>query len=107
MNTFYKALLSVLLLLAINSVAAKSSSNQQKKVDAKCFVELVGGGETVTFFNISEKKLASLSKSIVGRKVLALGRKQKVKIYNAHECVLLKDNFTNSRAKIVDAKTAR
>lgn len=107
MNTFYKALLSALLLLAINSVAAKSSSNQQKKVDAKCFVELVGGGETIAFFNISEKKLVSLSKSIIGRKVTALGQKQKVKIYNAHECVLLKDNFKSSSAKIVDAKTAR
>ncbi len=33
--------------------------------------------------------------------------KQKVKIYKVYECVLLRDDFKGSKAKIVDAKTAR
>lgn len=104
MTTFIKILLPTILLIISNNLEAQTST---KKVDAKCFVELVGGGETVTFFNITEKKLTSLSKSIIGHKIAPPGMKKKVKIYKAHECVLLKDNFKGSKAKIVDAKTAR
>ena len=35
------------------------------------------------------------------------GSKQKVKIYKTHECVLSNDDFTGSRAKIVDSETGR
>ncbi|MFT6987856.1 MAG: hypothetical protein ACJAT7_003721 [Psychromonas sp.] len=88
-------------------IEAKQLEKESKKVDAKCFVEIVGGGEMVSFWNVSQNKISSLSKSITGRKVMAPNSKQKVIIYKADECVLLKDNFTGSRAKIVDAKTAR
>jgi hypothetical protein len=107
MNTFMK-ILSLMAVLSFSFVIeAKTQVKQDKKVDAKCFVELVGGGETITFWNISSKKLSSLSKSITGRKVMVANSKQKVKIYQSHECVLLKNNFSGSRAKAVDAKTAR
>jgi hypothetical protein len=99
-----KILLPTLLLIISNNIEAQTPT---KKVDAKCFVELVGGGETVTFFNITEKKLTALSKSIIGHKIAPPGMKQKVKIYKAHECVLLKDNFKGNKAKRVDAKIAR
>lgn len=106
-NTSMK-IVSLITLMAFSFVIeAKTSVKQDKKVDAKCFVELVGGGERVIFWNISSKKLSSLSKSIVGHKVMVYNSKQKVKIYKAHECVLLKDDFSGSRAKIVDGKTGR
>lgn len=107
MNVFVKVLPLTVLLAFSFTTEAKTSIKQDKKVDAKCFVELVGGGETITFFNIPEKKLTSLSKSIVGHRVAPPGIRQRVKIYKAHECVLLKANFKGSKAKIVDAKTAR
>lgn len=88
-------------------IEAKPSAKEDKKVDVKCFVELVGGGETISFWSISAKKAANLSKSITGHKISVPNSKQKVKIYKAHECVFLKDDFAGSRAKIVDAKTAR
>ena len=111
MNAFVKNNIKILPLAALLVfsfvIEAKNPAKQEKKVDAKCFVELVGGGEKVTFWNISSKKVSSLSKSIIGHKVGVQGSRQKVKIYKTHECVLSKDNFTSSRAKIVDAKTAR
>ena len=107
MNIFVKILPLITLMMVSYTLEAKNKESQDKKVDAKCFVELVGGGDKVTFWNISSKKLAGLSKSIIGRKVMMTNSKQKVKIYKSHECVLLKDNFTSSRAKIVDADTAR
>jgi hypothetical protein len=35
------------------------------------------------------------------------GSKQKIQIYKTHECVLSSDDFTGSKAKLVDRKTAR
>ncbi len=108
MNTFVKVIpLSAVLLVFSANIEAKTSVKQDKKVDAKCFVELIGGGETITFWNIPSKKLSVLAKSIIGHKVTTAGSRQKVKIYKAHECVLLKGDFKGSRAKIIDAKTAR
>jgi hypothetical protein len=88
-------------------IEAKAPVNKDKKVDVKCFVELVGGGEVVSFWNVSTSKVSRLSKSIAGQKVTVPNSKQKVKIYKVHECALLKDDFTNSKAKRVDARTAR
>jgi len=93
--------------LYIEAKPLEKVKKEGKKVDVKCFVELTGGGEMVSFWNVSQNKISSLSKSITGRKVIAPNSKQKVKIYKAHECVLLNDNFTGSRAKNVDATTAR
>ncbi len=88
-------------------IEAKQSKKEGKKVDVKCFVELVGGGEMVSFWNVSENKVSSMSKSTVGRKVMLPNSKQKVKVYKTHECALLGDSFTSSRAKTIDAETAR
>jgi len=111
MNIFAKNTMKVIplvIMLAFSFVIeAKPTEKKDKKVDVKCFVELVGGGERVSFWHIPSKKLSGLSQSITGHKVMVPNSKQKVKIYKTHECVLLKDNFTGSRAKIVDAKTAR
>lgn len=95
-------------ILALSSIIeAKPSEKEGKKVDVKCFVELVGGGEMVSFWNVSQNKISSLSKSITGHKVMAPNSKQKIKIYQVHECVLLNDDFTGSKAKMLDATTAR
>jgi len=107
MNIYIKVLPLVTLLALSYSTEAKSKEKQSKKVNVKCFIELVGGGDMVSFWHVSQKKVSSLSKSIIGRKVMLLNSKQKAQIYKAYECVLSTDNFTNSRAKIVDAKTAR
>jgi len=111
MNVFTKTAVKILPLtiLLVCSIAteAKSSVKKDKRIDVKCFVELIGGGEKVTFWNIPSKKLSSLSNSIVGHKIMMANTKQKAEIYKTKECVLLKDNFTDSKAKSIDAQTAR
>ena len=103
----YVRILPLALLMLSNVVVAKAPVKEEKKVDAKCYVELVGGVETVSFWYIQPKKLPNLANSITGKKVMFGTSKQKVKIYKTHECVLLKDSFKGSRAKMVDEKTAR
>ncbi len=107
MNSLIKILPLATLLIFSIVAEAKSPVKKDKKIDVKCFVELVGGGEKVTFWNISSKKLSGLSNSIVGHKVTVPNSQQKAEIYKTNECVLLKDDFTDSRAKTADAETAR
>ena len=107
MNINVKLISFATLLMLSYGLEAKSPTNQGKVVDVKCFVELIGGGETITFWNISSKKLSGLSKSIEGRQVMVSNSKQKARIYKSYECVLLDDKFSISKAKRVDAITAR
>lgn len=97
----------VTILMCSFVIEAKPSEKEDKKVNVKCFVELVGGGHTISFWNIPTSKISGLSKSITGNKIMITNSKQKVKIYKVYECVLLKGDFTGSRAKIVDGETAR
>ncbi|OUR62609.1 hypothetical protein A9Q74_04040 [Colwellia sp. 39_35_sub15_T18] len=107
MNALIKILPFITLLTVSYTVKVDSKEKLHKKIDVKCFVELVGGGEQVIFWNISSKKLSGLSQSIIGHKVTVHNSKQKAKIYKAHECILLKDEFTSVRAKRLDKDTAR
>jgi hypothetical protein len=111
MNIFTNNAVKVVSLVAVLAfsfiIEAKPSKKTDQKVNVKCFVELVGGGEMVSFWSVPQNKVSNLSKSIVGHKVMLPNSKQKIKIYKAHACVLLKDDFTDSRARIVDEKTAR
>ena len=113
MTIFIKTTMKVLPLVTMLvfgfAVEAKSSNQKKadKTVDVKCFVELVGGGDTISFWNVPKSKVSKLAKSITNHKISSPNSKQKVKIYKAHECILLKDDFTGSRAKVTDAKTAR
>jgi hypothetical protein len=113
MNIFTKATLKTIPLVAVMAfslvIEAKSSGKEKadKKVEVKCFVELVGGGETISFWHIPNNKVSNLAKSIAGHKITVPNSKQKVQIYKTHECVLSKENFIGSRAKAVDSKMAR
>ena len=108
-NTTMKALPLVAILVFSIVVDAKSPNQEKvnKTVDVKCFVELVGGGETISFWNVPSSKVSALAKSISNRKIPSPTSKQKVKIFKAHECVLLNEKFSGGRAKIVDSKIAR
>ncbi len=89
------------------TVEAKVKNKENKNVDMKCFVELVGGGDIISFWHIPKSKASNLAKSIKGHKIAVPNSKQKTKIYRVYECTLLKDDFTTSRAKMADKETAR
>jgi len=100
-------IISLGITLTCMSLFAHSASLKSKKVDVKCHVELVGGGETVAFWNISEKRLQGFHNKLRGKKVLTTLSSDKKTIYQAFECVPLKESFTSFKAKNIDEKTAR
>ena len=80
----------------------------EQSVYAKCFVELVGGGETLGFWLIKPSELKMLTRNIVGKEILLVmdaqksGSNSKAVIYNTKECALEGDEFNSSRARIFD-----
>jgi len=107
--------ISCVILLALFSVQAakpvktveEPGGDSNKKVNAKCHVELVGGSEIIQFWHIKSEGLSKLAKHIVGKKVTKQKSKDKVKIYKAYECVLERDKFTSLKAQSLDKKTPR
>lgn len=100
--------------LNISNVAnAESTEVNEQSVYAKCFVELVGGGETISFWLVKPSELQSLSTAIVGKETLLVLNAQKkgsnktVTIYKTKQCVLDTEQFSSPRARVMDQKYLR
>jgi hypothetical protein len=98
--------LSLFIILIIVSFTS-DAKQANKKVDAKCHVELYGGVETIYFRTIKSDQLDKLAKKLINRSVLTPLSSEKQKIYKVLECVFLQDTFKASSSKKIDAITAR
>ena len=111
MKTFKPlATLSIFCLLCFaqttNVVAAKydEKDKENKLITAKCHVLLVDGNESIYFSRLPYNRFKSLSKWVVGKKVLPEKSMEKVKVYNAFQCVLKEDEFSDVKAQLLDKK---
>lgn len=107
------SIISIVAITALNLggvVNAKNKSTDliEKSVYAKCFVELVGGSETISFWLVKPSAIKTLSQNIVGKEILHIansqqvGSNKKVIIYKAKQCVLEEGQFSSSRARAID-----
>lgn len=98
-----------------NVVNAKEETAEldEQSVYAKCFVELVGGSETISFWLVKPSALKTLSNLIVGKETLLVlnaqkkGSNKKATIYKAKQCVLETDQFRSPRARVMDKEFLR
>ncbi|MGL1958835.1 MAG: TapY2 family type IVa secretion system protein [Colwellia sp.] len=102
-------LINVVIIAAISfsSFANKNRDVKEKKVDAKCYIQLVGGEEAISLWLVEPSKLKKLSQTIVGQNVLIPSKKNKSTIYKVIECVLAADEFSSKRAKKMDEELPR
>lgn len=102
-SIFYGAVSFVLV-----SFIAQGAQSNDKKIDAKCYVELADGTKAISFWAIPAKNLTSLAKAIQGEKVLAPSSNSKhVRVSKTHECALLDNRFISAAANSLDRKTPR
>lgn len=90
-----------------NEGSDSKNIEKNKKVNAKCHVVLVDGSEAIIFYRIKVEKFSKLANKIVGKRVLTQKSTQKVKVYQAYECVLKEDDFTSPNSQFLDKKTER
>lgn len=104
--------IAILSLAYVGNTNAKGKEPkiEDKPVDAKCYVELVGGSETISLWRVKPSKLRSLIHKVKGAEVFIIPRQSQQKkgtIYKAHECVLEEDDFSSSIARTMDKATPR
>ena len=84
-----------------------SSKINTLRVDVKCYVELLGGTETISFWRIKSSLLPQLTKTIIGKKIEIIPRplgNKKGTIYQAKECILAEEDFTSLIANTLEDK---
>jgi hypothetical protein len=92
------------------SVQAEESKAIEIRVEVKCYVELAGGAETISFWKIKESLLTELPNSIIGHKVnITSGQSNKKKgtIYQVKQCILAEDEFSSPIARAIDKNMLR
>lgn len=100
-------------LFSFANAKEKITDVDEKAVYAKCFVELVGGGETISFWSVKPSALRALTHNIVGKEILLVmnaqktGSNKKVTIYKAKQCVLEEKQFSSARARRMDKELLR
>ncbi|MDP7592256.1 MAG: TapY2 family type IVa secretion system protein [Litorilituus sp.] len=99
--------LSTVSLANSSASSSKDELQSKEKIDVKCYVELVGGGETISLWHIKPSLLKGLGAYIVGRKIRVVGKKKKAYIYKVKECVLDKDDFSHATANLIDKTLGR
>jgi len=83
------------------------SKEQQRKVTAKCFVNLYGGQQTIYYRTIKKKQLAKLAEKLTNKMIMTLRSNKKKKVFQVKECVLREDKFSGSQAREIEAKIAQ
>jgi hypothetical protein len=96
----------------VGTASAKSSEINEKEVNVKCFVELVGGGETISLWLVKHSQLKTLPQTIIGQEILLIPQKyernqKKATIYKAKQCLLESKQFRSPRARVMDKQTPR
>lgn len=83
------------------SAGTKAKAKVIKPVDVemKCHVELIGGGETISFTNTPYKSMRELTQLLMKQKVKLNSEDSARAIYKVKECVPLQDKFKGRRAQ--------
>jgi hypothetical protein len=83
------------------STSTGSNNKVIKSIDIemKCHVELVGGGEAISFTNTPYRSIKELTPVLNKQKIKLNNDRSARAIYKVKECVPLKDKFKGRRAQ--------
>lgn len=91
---------------SFNAKANASAGNKAKAkvitpvdIEMKCHVELVGGGEVISFTNVPYSNINALKHVLIGQKAKLTSESKARNIYKVNECVPLQEKFKRSRAQ--------
>ena len=88
-----------------NGLAANTDVDKKNiRIEIKCYVELLGGSNTIHQAVISKKKEKAYIKSLVGKKIPVTGKKNQVKVHKVLECVDAEQSFTSYQAREFEKK---
>jgi len=89
------------------SAGTKAKAIMPVDIEMKCHVELIGGGETISFTNTPYKSMRELTQLLMKQKVKLNSDDSERAIYKVKECVPLQDKFKGRRAQQLFLDTPR
>lgn len=98
--------IAVIFAISLNAEAV-GYAKKDKKVDAKCHVELFGGQQTIYLATVKENHLNKLSDRLANRKIRTVFSKDKQQVFKVFECVKLENTFSSIQARNLFAKYPR
>ncbi len=104
MNRLILAL--IFTMMSFSGISAENDKTSPK-LDIKCHVELVGGGETISLWRIPQSQRKTLEQQMLGYKIYSHDSVEKREIYKVHQCVASKDSFSSAAANRLDKSIAR
>ena len=97
----------VLVLVSILSFSwLVQASSQQKKILAKCHVELIGGGETIYRRTIKPNSMEQVIAELPNTLINSVYQNQ-VSVYSVIECVEVDKEFIRASSKIIDERSPK
>jgi hypothetical protein len=94
-------------LVVILNVNAANNVKNDKKIDAKCHIELYGGQQTIYFATVQGSHLSKLVRRLSNRSIPTVFSQKKQKVYKVYECVKLSDKFSSIQGRKIFAKHPR
>lgn len=84
----------------------------RKDSNVKCYVELIGGSETISFWRIERSVFTRLPMTIVGQDVFIFPKpkssvNKKGTVYKVKECTLVENEFSSIIAKAIEKRIPR
>ncbi len=89
----------------VPKVDATSISN--KKVEVKCFVDLIGGGQAIYYSKLAAKKVSRLPYMLEKNQNSVFYAGKKRQIYRVNECVSKFAKFSSKIANRIEKTTPR
>ncbi len=98
----------VLIFTAISTFAnTQNKSIKNKSINAKCHVVLTNGREDILLYRIKANDFKTLTQRVNGT-IVATGKSNiKVSVSKVYECAIGEEEFSSTRAKLLDKNLPR
>jgi len=90
-----------------HSATSAKKVDPNARVEVKCYVELVGGGEFIHYAAMKQKQVAPYQQSLLNQKIDVTGKKQMRTVYKVHQCTSLDNDFKSIRANRMENRMVK
>lgn len=94
--------LGMIFIAVFISPLAQAKAKESTSFEVKCFVDLIGGGQSIYFAYTNFEQFKRLPTSLLSKRVYTTDRDNKVKVYAVNECVRDKKKFKSKIANRLD-----
>lgn len=89
------------------SATSAKKVNANARIEVKCYVELVGGGDFIHYAAMKQKQFATYQQSLVNQKIDITGKEVMRSVYKVHQCIDANKDFKSIRANRMEGRIVK